>query len=123
MVSGRSKAYTDVPAKFIKGGKILKECGIAIPLQELDDILYDVEKDLLTPVFVEHFTEKSLRDKGYIAVDIGGQDLVSHLRIVLQCAGSAQNKTFTAYNPHAKTIETFIYCGKKKNMPVTSKKD
>ena len=134
MVNGRNKAYTDVPAKDysakdtseftarvniedsrpakISDGQ-LTECGTAIPLQELADVIYDIEHDLQTPVFVESFGKKTLKNRQYVAVDIGGQDLVSHVRFVLKWNGSAKNKTFIAYNPHQKTMETIVYCGQK----------
>ena|GEM_PF-5264390 len=143
MVSGRNKAYTDVPAKDYstkdtseftarvhveesRPAKIseghLTECGTAIPLQELEDVIFDIEHGLQTPAFVESFSEKSLKDRQYAAVDIGGQDLVSHVRFVLQWQGSDRNKTFIAYNPHEQTIETLVYSGKKNKLPTGSGK-
>ena len=143
MVSGRSKAYTDVPAKydstkdtseftaqvqvtnsrpakFSECGDFLTEKGVAISVEELGDLLFDVEHGLQTPAFVENFKDKSLKEKRYVAVDIGGQDILSHTRVVLDCSGTAQSKTFTAYNPHNKTIETIVYCGQRNKLPTST---
>ncbi|MBW2973006.1 hypothetical protein KY346_01285 [Candidatus Woesearchaeota archaeon] len=143
MVSGRNKAYTDMPAKDystkdtseftarvqieesrpakIKEG-FLAECGVAIPLEELADVIFDIEHDVQTPVFVESFNKNSLKDKQYAIVDIGGQDLVSHVRFVLKWTGSDKNKTFIAYNPHEQTIEKLVYSGQRNKLPTGSGK-
>ena len=134
MVSGRSKAYTSLPAKddsardtsefmtkvtvaksrpakFSKCGQFLTEGRPKIPLEDIADTLFDCETGLQTPVLVECFHDKTLKDRRYAAIDIGGQDIISHVRMVLGWTRGNQKKVFTVYNPHEKTIETLEYSG------------
>lgn len=145
MVSGRHKVYTNVPAKdysardtsefttqvtlkdsrpakFSKCRQFLTECRVAIPLEDIANTLFDCESGLQTPVLVECFHDKTLKDKRYAAIDIGGQDLVSHVRLVLHWTKGNQKKVFTAYNPHERTIETLEYSGQRNNIPTKDKK-
>ncbi|MBW2985960.1 hypothetical protein KY333_01185 [Candidatus Woesearchaeota archaeon] len=147
MVSGRSKAYTEAKpakdylatdtseltsrvkiessrkAKFNKNKTILTECGARIPVSDIADVLFDIGHSNFTPVMVECFTDKALQnaDSDYVVVDIGGQDVISHVRFVLKTSGT-KKRTLTAYNPHQKTIETITYSGQRQVVPVHSGK-
>lgn len=119
-ISAKVYVESSRPANFTKCGRFLKDCGMVIPVETLEDMMYDLKKGLTGPVFVEYFNEKSLKEKKYgVLVDIGGQDIISHVRLVLKSSGSKRNKSLEAYNPHEKTIETLVYHGKKQNVPTT----
>jgi hypothetical protein len=147
MVSGRNKAYTDAKpagdylatdtseltarveiessrkAKFNQDKTILTDCGVKIPISDIEDILFDIAHDNRTPVLVECFKDETLQKTAlsYVVVDIGGQDVISHVRLVLKTAGT-KKRTLTVYNPHQETIETITYSGRRQVVPVHSGK-
>ena len=114
-----AKVYVDSsrPANFSACGSFLKDCGVIIPTDVLENMLDDLQHGLRQPVFVEYFNERLLKNNRHgVLVDIGGQDIVSHVRLALQANGSKRNKVIEAYNFFDKTIENLVYEGKKHNV-------